>query len=360
MKILFILEYFPPYHGGVEKLFDQLTAEISNSSLEVTVLTASYNDLPLEEFTGSVKVVRVKARNRYQFTFSAITTAVRLSKKCDIIHSSTYNAVLPAWIAAKLSSKPIILTVHEYWNKIWWQLPFLNVLQRFTFWSYEQIVLSLPFDKVIGVSNFTTKRLEKRFAKRSISTIYNGQIRIASSVDKHEGNYYLFVGRLGVSKGVDILIQSIVMCFNSGHDFNFKLVIPDSKNHIYQFVLKNLQPFINSQQVELLHNVNDSTLNQLMNNAKAIIIPSYSEGFGFVAAEATSTGTPIIHSGRGALNEVAGGNVITFQDYSSLGLYNAILEAEENKFQYIAPIEFPIEDTAEKYMLEYNRIIHSD
>ncbi len=351
MKVLFVLEYFPPYHGGVEKLFYHLTKSLSEKSVQITVLTAAYDDLPLEEYFGSIKVVRIKARNRYHFSFNSIARAISLAKECDVIHSSTYNAALPAWLASKFSSKPIILTVHEYWNELWWRLPFLNFIQRLSFWSLEQFILFLPFDKIIGVSTFTSEKLKKRLPRRSISMIYNGQKSMVQPTEKERGNYYLYVGRLGVSKGIDVLVEAIALASNRA--LNFKLVIPTSPKHIYQYLNETLSNSIASKKVELLHNVDDVTLFQLMHNAKAIIIPSYSEGFGFVATEATSLKTPIIHSGKGALNEVVGGDLISFDNYSAEGLLNAILDAEDKKFKFKNPIEFPIEVTANQYLKEY-------
>lgn len=360
MRVLFILEFFPPYHGGVEKLFYHLAESLALKSVQVTVLTAAYDDLPLEEFIGPIRIIRIKSRSRYHFSFKSISRAIKMAKEHDIIHSSTYNASLPAWIASKTTSTPIVLTIHEYWNEIWWQLPFLNTFQRTVFWSLEQLIMMLPFNKMVGVSKYTTGRIKKRLPKRSITTIYNGQRSMNRSSSKVQGEYYLFVGRLGVSKGIDVLAGAIELAAKSKKNLEFKMVTATTPQPILKFIRQTIEASIDAKKVELLHNIDDTTLVQLIQNAKAIIIPSYSEGFGFVAAEATSLGTPIIHSGKGALREVAGGKIICFEDYSAEGLFRAILDAEANKFQYQPPTEFSIENAANQYLVQYKSLTHTE
>jgi D-inositol-3-phosphate glycosyltransferase len=356
VNVLFILEYFYPYHGGAEKLFHELTKELSQKGINVTVLTASYDNSPLSETICSVKVIRVRARNRFHFSLNAIAKAVSLAKEADIIHTSTYNAAFPAWIASKIRAKKIVLTVHEYWNELWWQLPFLNLFERSVFWIYEQFILSLSYDRMIAVSNFTANKLHTRNPKSNIVCVTNGQIELKAKAYQ-EGEFYLFVGRLGVSKGIDILVQSIELCIDNP-SIKFKLVIPQTPKTIFKYVISTLADQITSGQVELFHNLDDGPLQSLMNKAKAIIIPSYSEGFGFVAAEASALDIPIIHSGKGALPEVACGRVIEFKNYAATALCDAILSAEKDNFDSKEKISYPIEDAVKSHISLYHSVIN--
>ena len=356
MNVLFILEYFYPYHGGAEKLFQELTKELSQKGIKVTVLTASYDNNPLTETIGSVKVIRVRARNRFHFSFNAIAKAVSLAKEADIIHTSTYNAAFPAWIASKIRAKKIVLTVHEYWNELWWQLPFLNLFERSVFWIYEQFILRLNYDKMVGVSTYTTDRLSARKPKGDIICIKNGQIELKVR-PKENGKFYLFVGRLGVSKGIDILVKAIELFINNPN-VKFKLVIPHTPQNIYDFVVSTLENQTASGQVELFHHLEDESLQSLMSKAKAVIIPSYSEGFGFVAAEASALDIPIIHSGKGALPEVACGRVIEFKNHTATALCDAILSAEKDNFDSKEKISYPIEDAVKSHISLYHSVIN--
>jgi glycosyltransferase involved in cell wall biosynthesis len=55
-----------------------------------------------------------------------------------------------------------------------------------------------------------------------------------------------------------------------------------------------------------LTGVNDALRRDLLLAATAVVVPSWSEGFGLVALEAVQAGTPVIASDRGALPEVLG------------------------------------------------------
>ena len=51
----------------------------------------------------------------------------------------------------------------------------------------------------------------------------------------------------------------------------------------------------------------DETLRALYRNARVVVVPSTAEGFGLVAVEAMTAGTPVIAADAGALPEATGG-----------------------------------------------------
>lgn len=351
------MEYFHPYHGGVERLFQELSGAIAKEKdVKVTVLTADYSGLLKDEAINGVQVIRIPCKSRYHFSFKAIQTAINLAQSANLIHTTTYNAALPAWIAAKVTSKPIILTVHEYWGKLWWQLPYLNVFSRLVFYLYEQFVLSLSYDEVVAVSKHTREEFLKRFPRKKVKVIYNGlALRHLKSKPANDSNDYLFVGRLGVSKGLHILIPALKIACDKLH-IRVKLVVPKNPKKLFNTLLDQLQAPIAKGQITLFHGVDDEELMQIMNNTKAILIPSMSEGFGFIALEASMLDTPIIHSGKGALNEVCFGKVIEFKPYTVEGLIQALERSEAGDFDLIEPKKFALEDMTHAYLSIYQSV----
>jgi len=84
------------------------------------VLTHHLKRTPKKEIMNGVVIQRVPSFfSRYFFTFSSIITAVQLARKHDIIQTTTFNGAPPAWLAGKLARKPVVLTVHEVWQKKW-------------------------------------------------------------------------------------------------------------------------------------------------------------------------------------------------------------------------------------------------
>ncbi len=97
------------------------------------------------------------------------------AKKADVIHTTTYNAALPAYIVARLTGKKVVVTFHEVWGNLWFRLPYLNELQRRIYFGYEQLMLRLNFDQIFAVSDFTEDALIKAGIDASkIKRIYNG------------------------------------------------------------------------------------------------------------------------------------------------------------------------------------------
>jgi glycosyltransferase involved in cell wall biosynthesis len=358
IRVLFILEYFAPYKGGVERLFSNMIKQLSSEGAQCTVITGNYSHLSHEEECFGARIVRINAPNRYLFSIKAIKMAIGLAAHHHIIHTSTYTAALPAWIASIVRRKPCILTVHEYWGKLWWKLPFLKAHHRFLFWLYEQLIIRLHFSHYVGVSEFTTSRLSSLHPSSKVSTIYNGLTDENSSLEQSlERTHYLFVGRLGVSKGLDILIPAIQRLYEQQLDIKFTLVIPDQPKIIFDYIQSQLAIALKHGNINILHDLSDEALVKQYTTAKAVIIPSYSEGFGFVAAEAMKYQTPIIHSGKGALAEIVGGKNISISPFDQYGLCVAILVAENEQFQFSPRKYFPISKTTAKYTDLYNSFI---
>nr|MBX2817428.1 glycosyltransferase [Saprospiraceae bacterium] len=153
MRILFIVENYHPKVGGLEKLFKTLADRLAAEGWNVTILTnGSGLALPWRQLEAGSTVYRLPFLNRYFFTFLAFVPAFFLARKCDLIHTTSYNAALPAWMASKLSGKKCIITFHEVWDELWLKLPFFPRWKLFFLSVFERLVLSLSFDRFIAPS----------------------------------------------------------------------------------------------------------------------------------------------------------------------------------------------------------------
>ncbi|MCB0568818.1 MAG: glycosyltransferase family 4 protein, partial [Phaeodactylibacter sp.] len=142
MSILFVLEHFYPYIGGAERLFWELATALAREGYRVGVVTTRFRKgLPEEEEVSGVKIYRVNCRNRYYFTMASLPAIRRLLPDYGLVHTTSYNAALPAWIAARRSGKPVVVTFHEAWGPLWWRLPFASFPQRLAFYCWERLLL---------------------------------------------------------------------------------------------------------------------------------------------------------------------------------------------------------------------------
>ena len=170
MRILFILEHYYPYTGGAETLFKYVAENLAEKGHNVTVITTRFKkDLKKTETLNKVKIKRLHFYNRYIFTFFSLPFLLKEAKKADIIHTTTYNAALPAFLAAKITKTPIYITFHEIWGNLWFKLPFIPKLLAFGNYCFEQLIIKLPFNKYISVSDFTQNKLiENGISKKKI------------------------------------------------------------------------------------------------------------------------------------------------------------------------------------------------
>jgi|TARA_B110000483_G_scaffold229422_1_gene293417 glycosyltransferase involved in cell wall biosynthesis len=344
MKILFVLEHFYPYIGGAEKLFYALATNLAKEGFEVIVVTTQFDKkLPLEEFHKNVKIIRVKCKNRYVFTFLSVPKIIKNAKGCDFIHTTTYNAAMPAIFVGKLMRKPVFITFHEVWGDLWKRLPFTSLINRNIFFVFEKMLLKLPFEKFIGVSDFTiTKLIESGIPKNKVVRIYNG---IDYSVFKDyqpkspDTFTYTYFGRLGISKGLDLLIPAAKKFRKSYPNSKMKLIIPKHPTGIYTKIMKLISSNELDSYIEFHHNLPRQQLYQELLNSSCIVIPSYSEGFCFAAAEVVALNIPIISSHKGALKEVVSGRYIEMSEQSSEALFNALVKACLNQWT-ISPIKY--------------------
>ena len=85
----------------------------------------------------------------------------KLAKKCDLIHTTTFNGAPPAFVASKLRKKPIILTVHEVWLNNWHNFTELNLLSCKIHEFLERLIYSLSYSRYVAVSKATQQQLIK-------------------------------------------------------------------------------------------------------------------------------------------------------------------------------------------------------
>ncbi len=361
-SVLFVLEHFPPYLGGVERLFFQLARQLVERGLGVTVVTTQHQKkLPVYEEMDGIQVYRVRSANRYLFTLMGIPSVVRHARRCTIIHTTTYNAALPAWVAGLLTGKKVLITVHEIWGRLWFDLPWMGYLSKRLHFLFEQLVLKLPFHHYTAVSDYTRNTLVSAgIPSEKITTLYNGldyQLlqpwRRSQPPGNHASPRFMYYGRLGFSKGLDLVIRAGDSFLAKHPHTLIDLIIPQKpagfRRRIERLILAARHP----DGFKITDSLPEEELFRHLQKADAVLIPSYSEGFCFVAAEASFLGIPVISSHKGALPETATGKVIRMKNLDALSLYDAMEQAFLGQWEEIPLKTFPLEDQISGFITLY-------
>lgn len=362
MKILFVLEYYYPNIGGVEKLFKSLAEALVNKGDEVLILTNCFDrSLKREEVIKGVKIRRLRFYNRFFFSFFSLPQILKYGRNYDIIHTTSYNAALPAWIAAKLLKKKVIITFHEVWGKLWFKLPFINSLQKIAYYLFEQFILKLKFDKYIAVSDSTKENLILHGVEQNkIARIYNGieypSLKKELEIPLKKEFTFTYLGRLGISKGLELLIPAAKAFISRHPDSKLKMITPDTPKNLYKKINKLIRKNDLQDDILLLHNLKKDDVTKELLSSHCIVIPSHSEGFCFVAAEAASLKIPIITSHRDALEEVVSGEYIVMDSLTKKSLFDALVKAKNSNFEFTPLKKFLLKDCISEYQKLYQEL----
>jgi len=364
MKIVFVLENYFPNIGGVESLFKSLVESLAKEGHQITIVTSRITaESPLKEKKGNIRIRRMPFNNRYLFTILGFFYALPYMRQCHLVHTTSYNAAIPAFFAAKLFGKKVIITFHEVWADLWNELPYMGKLGKIAHHLFEQFLLKLPFNHFVGVSMCTSSNLAKAgIKKEKISTIYNGidytefQDTESPLVQKQKKFTYTYFGRLGISKGLDLLMDAIPIIQSKYPNSQINLIVPKVPVSFLEKIEFFIQHHQLAEYVILKHHLSFEALKKEIKASHCVIIPSYSEGFCFAAVETIALGTPLISSDQAALKEVVCGQFIKMHDFSVDSLVLAMEKAKHGKWQKTPIRKFELKETIRQYNQLYQRI----
>jgi glycosyltransferase involved in cell wall biosynthesis len=367
MKILFVLENYYPNIGGVETLFKNLTEALAHEGLSITVVTNRFDkNLKKKELINGVNVIRLSMVNRYIFTFFAFFPLIRVASKHDIIHTTSYNAGVPAYIAGLITRTKTIITFHEVWDKLWFKLPYMNKVSLTLFYLFEKFLLALPFSHYIAVSNSTKDALVNAgIPVEKVTTIYNGidydkfkkESITTSSKNESRDFRFIYFGRLGISKGLDLILKAVELLMKENKNFKLQLVIPKTPKGFYKKIINEIERLKIKKYIDVRSHLSIDELRRLIVSSDAALIPSYSEGFGYSAVEAIALNTPVIHSGKGSLSEVISGPSIKMNELSGDALMRCMKDAISGHWNILDEKKFHLSESVNDYLQFYKNQI---
>ena len=230
---------------------------------------------------------------------------------------------------------------------------------------FEKALLSLPFYRYIAVSKYTEESLTSAgIDPQKILLIHNGidygeygsnEIDF-SPVPKNDVFTFIYFGRLGISKGLDLILGATQLLKDNHAKFHLKLIIPTVPKKFYDHIKNEINKRQILDVISIESNLPWSDLRAKVNGSDAVIIPSYSEGFCFTAVESMAMNRPIISSGKGALNEVVTGKHILMSTHDENGLYDAMKKGLVGDWTETTLIKYPLESSVNKYLSLYNNI----
>lgn len=365
------MEFYPPYIGGMGTLFQNLCEGLAKRGHKVTVVTTRLTNAKKQERLNRVNIIRVNVPSknenwqRYWFTFLSIPTVIRLARQVNIIHTTTFNAAFPAWVASKILRKPCVITVHEIWGELWYEFYGMSKFSSWIYQFFEKMIINLCFDKYIGVSNSTVRQINE-LGKEAV-TIYNGidyEFFNPKNYNREEiqklycfdGKFiYLFYGRCGLSKGLEYLVEAIPQISKEIPNSLCYLIVSKEPKKIREKIELKIRSLGNA--ARMITPVPYAILPHQIIVSDCVVIPSLSEGFGFSAAEACAMGVPVVASGCTSLPEVVSGKYILVEPRSSSAIAQGIIDIHNKEYQISKPKKFTWDDCVNKHEELYKQLL---
>ena len=335
MKILMLTwEYPPRVVGGISRVVHDLSHRLIKDGHEVTVVTYKEGDVEDFENDGGVKVYRV---NNYminpnnfidwimQLNFNLVAKATEIINKegpFDVIHAHDWLVTYAAKTLKDSYKMPIIATIHatesgrnsgihdevqRYINDTEWLLTYeaTEVIVNSNYMKNElQRLFGLPYEKINVVPNGVNLNLYNGVEKD-----YDFRRQYAADNEK----IILYVGRLVYEKGIQNLIAAMPKVLNGYHDSKLVIagrggMIDELRDEVRRLGIENKVYFTGYLSLD--------KVTKMYKCADVAVFPSTYEPFGVVALEGMLSGTPVVVSDVGGLNEIVDHGVNGMKSYA--------------------------------------------
>lgn len=215
-------------------------------------------------------------------------------------------------------------------------------------------VLAAPNERVSVVPNAITYSYERMTLAKALSICRNVGVSVDNPFLLHVGADVWYKNRAGLLRIFCALLRQ-----------------PKFRAHRLVLVGPPLSSPMRRQaensgianMVHTVDNVSDEVLCALYSAAKALLVPSFQEGFGWPIIEAQACGCPVFATNRAPMTEVGGKAAIYFDPNDPRGAARIIADSIENSKMDLAlgydnARRFSLENMIAGYCEVYDRLIH--
>lgn len=349
MKIIYPVEtLYPNESGGVAVAKYWFLCGLQEfKNIETITITSDFgikkNTIPTGEYINSEcgKVIYLPCSNEKQITFrdgyNISKELLKWIRGADIIHlSSIFSSasIFSFFLSILFRKSKIIWSVHgsvddvEFKKKKYSKLFVLFLIKKF--------IKNVHFHTT---SLQETKFVSKYLGKKANIKQINLTIKPTPKLNLEKENYFLFIGRFHHKKGIDILLKALstsTLFLKSKYVFR---IAGDYNNEYGIYILNLCREYKLSEKVIFLGSVVSDKKQELISKAYFLFMPSDSENFGIVVAEALSQGTPVvasIYSPWSSLPKYHAGFWVDNTESALREIINQIILMEDSEYQVIA------------------------
>ena len=328
-----------PLAGGAEVISDQLRLRLVKDGHTVTLITSSYDGAKQEEIVKGVRVIR--SGNRYSVYLNAYKIFRTLSIEGAILVDEMNT--IPFFTAFYGKKNETILLSYQLARIVWfYQMVFPLSLIGFLVEPLYLRLMSKRYSLILTESMSTKKELLKfGFIDSRVKVFPVGtDIKPLGNIkEKNSSNIILFLGALRPMKRPIDAIKA----FESARDDDptISLIIAGDKSSKYgKKVERYSQESRHKKSIKLLGRITSNEKIELLKKAKIILITSVKEGWGLIATEANTQGTPAIAYDadglRDSVTDKKTGILVGSGDIDALGNELKSLLLDNNRYKELS------------------------
>ena len=273
-----VVQVPPIFYGGVERVVNMISEELTRLGVDITVLCHPKSTCAAKKLAyPSLGMDRFSRLKNIFFLIKHIT-----SNKYDIIHSfAHFDMLIPFW-PLKIN---IIQSFQSLPHRSAFRKRLLFIPRKhlfFTTCGYHMVDQIEAIAETYPIHNCVQTHL------------YDFREKVADDAP------LVFLGRIDPIKGVHHAIRIAL-------ETNKNLIIAGNRSNdemVDQYFQQQIQPYL-SNQIRYIGPIDDTQKNQILGSASALLMPiEWDEPFGIVMAESLACGTPVIGISRGSVTEI--------------------------------------------------------
>ena len=307
MRVLHVTPCFAPawVYGGLPESAYQFARHLARAGATVRVLTTDANGWGTRLDAAAMRSyahrdgiqVRYCARvARQSISLELLGALAESMRWADVVHlHAAYSfPTIPTLLAARLLKRPVIWTPHgafQRWSgsrrvglKTLWEKVCIALASR-------ELVLHLTSEDELAETR-------SRFPHATIELIPNG-VEIPPTLNREPRSTRLrlgFVGRLDPKKGIENLLAAChILKERNGPDLSLAIAGAGSKEYEAQ-LRREIDRLELSNEVTMLGDIRGEEKQRMFEQTDVVVVPSFTENFAIVVAEALAHGVAVIAS----------------------------------------------------------------
>ena len=348
MRLCIVTDFFVPhYQGGGERRYYELLKRLASKGHKIDLLCMKLSGVENYEYIDGINVHHLgpTIKNPPErspgdfFSFVLAASGWLLRHKYDLVEANSWIPLIPVSIFGRRGGAKTTAVIHDLSSGSpdqWLKGPSAANL-------FEKLLVRLPFDRLLCVSNAVKERLAREYHIRQdkIGVFYDGvDIKLIDSVKvaKRESNTIAYVGRLIPHKHVDDLIEAVrllkkeiptirLKVIGGGQELESLKLLAEKKGLAKNVIFFGVVPEYKDMIREL-------------KKAQLLVLPSTREGFGIVLVEALASNLPVIAYRTDGVTEVIddglNGFLVRQRDIKTLARKIKLLLSDRKKAEAFA------------------------